>query len=83
MWYQAKLTPAADGIFTSAFYPPNKLVAFTIVNGKAIVVSNSTSAGLKILTGQLAQAMLEPMEKIVDVKKLDSLSEILFRRSLV
>jgi hypothetical protein len=74
VWYKAKLTPVAEGLFTEAFYPPPKrgtgaqYVYFTQADitpsaRKVIVASKMTEAGVRIMTQELAQACLTPLTK--------------------
>ena len=73
-WYKAKLTPMATGLFTDAFYPTPKrgsgaqYVFFTQVDvtpsqKKVVVASKLTESGLRMMTGELANACLIPGEK--------------------
>lgn len=74
LWYKAKLTPMATGLFTESFYPPAKrgtgaqYVFFTQVDitpssSKVVVASKMSEAGLRMMTQDLAKACLIPGEK--------------------
>lgn len=88
LWYKAKLTPMATGIFTEGFYPEAKrgtgaqYVFFTQIDNtplsqKVIVASRLTESGIRMMTHELASKCLIPSEKatIAEMKKLDQLSE--------
>ena len=74
LWYKAKLTPMAAGLFTEAFYPTPKrgsgaqYVFFTQVDvtptaAKVVVASKMSEAGLRMLTRDLAEKCLIPGDK--------------------
>jgi hypothetical protein len=88
VWYRAKLTPAATGLFTDAFYPEPKkgtgsqYVFFTEVgscesNKKVVVASRFVEAGIRMMTKDLAQKCLIPGDKATksEMLELDNLSE--------
>ncbi len=81
LWYRARLTPLAAGIFTEAFYPPPKRrtgaqhVFFTQVDltpntSKVLVTSRFTAAGLRIMTRNLAEKCLIPGVKATKAQML-------------
>jgi len=74
LWYKAKLTPMAAGLFTEAFYPTPKrgsgaqYVFFTQVDvtptaSKVVVASKLNEAGLRMMTQDLAKMCLIPGDK--------------------
>ena len=74
LWYIAKLTPMANGLFTEAFYPTPKrgsgaqYVFFTQIDTtpssrKIVVASKLSEAGLRMMTCDLAEMCLIPGEK--------------------
>lgn len=74
LWYKAKLTPMAAGLFTDAFYPTPKrgtgaqFVFFTQVDTtpsaqKVVVASKLNEAGIRMMTRDLAEKCLIPGEK--------------------
>lgn len=74
LWYKAKLSPMAAGIFTDSFYPEAKkntgsqYVFFTSVpvtprTSKVIVSSRMEETGFRIITTELASAFLIPGAK--------------------
>jgi hypothetical protein len=74
LWYKAKLTPIAAGLFTDAFYPTPKrgsgaqFVFFTQIDTtpssqKVVVASKLSEAGLRMMTRDLAEKCLIPGEK--------------------
>lgn len=74
LWYKAKLTPMAAGLFTDAFYPTPKrgsgaqYVFFTQIDttptaSKVVVASKLNEAGLRMMTRDLAEKCLVPGEK--------------------
>lgn len=74
LWYKAKLTPLASGLFTEAFYPTPKrgsgaqFVFFTQIDttpsaSKVVVASKLVESGLRMLTRDLAQRCLIPGNK--------------------
>lgn len=73
-WYKARLTPAAQGLYTDAFYPDPKqrtgaqYVFFTEIDitptrKKIIVASRFEKSGVRLMTHELAQKCLEPTVK--------------------
>lgn len=90
LWYKAKLTPMASGIFTDAFYPKPKrgskaqYVYFTQIdvtptNHKIVVASRLAESGVRMLTQDLAQKCLIPTNKATkaEMAKLNELSQSL------
>jgi hypothetical protein len=88
LWYRAKLTPMANGLFTEAFYPAPKrgsgaqYVFFTQIDTtptaqKVVVASKLSEAGLRMMTKDLAQMCLIPGEKATkaEMAKLNELSK--------
>lgn len=88
LWYTAKLTPLAIGLFTDGFYPEPKRgsgdmrVYFTQVDctptsKKVIVASKMAEAGLRMLTQELAIRCLEPGQKATraEMKTLNELTK--------
>jgi hypothetical protein len=86
-WFKAKLSPAAAGLFTDAFYPEPKrgtgaqYVFFTQIDTtpaqqKVIVASKLNEAGLRMMTRQLAEMCLIPGEKATkaEMTKLNALT---------
>ena len=86
-WYKAKLTPAATGLFTEAFYPTPKrgtgaqYVFFTQIDvtptsQKIVVASRLAESGIRMMTRELAEKCLIPSEKATraEMVKLDDLS---------
>ena len=74
LWYKAKLTPMAAGLFTEAFYPTPKrgsgaqFVFFTQIDmtptsQKVVIASKLSEAGLRMMTRGLAEKCLIPGEK--------------------
>lgn len=74
LWYKARLTPMATGLYTDAFYPPSKrgtgaqYVFFTQIDvtpttRKVVVASRLSESGVRIMTAELAQRCLIPSEK--------------------
>ena len=74
LWYKAKLTPLAAGLFTEAFYPTPKRgsgaqhvyftqVDTTTTSSKVVVASKMTESGLRMMTRDLALKCLIPGEK--------------------
>jgi hypothetical protein len=74
IWYKAKLTPIAAGLFTDAFYPTPKrgsgaqFVFFTQIDTtpssqKVVVASKLSEAGLRMMTRDLAEKCLIPGDK--------------------
>lgn len=74
LWFKARLSPLAAGLFTEAFYPTPKrgsgaqYVFFTQVDAtptasKVIVASKLSEAGLRMMTQDLAQRCLIPCQK--------------------
>ncbi len=87
IWYRAKLTPAAQGIYTESFYPEGKkrtgsqYVWFsqedvTAQNRKVLVASSLTRSAFRMMTLELAQAFLEPGAKATrdEMAQLNELS---------
>lgn len=81
LWYKAKLTPVAAGLFTDAFYPTPKrgtgaqYVYFTQIDTtptaqKVIVASKMNEAGLRMMTRDLAEKCLIPGEKATKAEML-------------
>lgn len=70
LWFKAKLSPVAAGLFTDAFYPTPKrtgaqYVFFTQIDNtpssqKVIIASKLNEAGLRMMTKELAQKCLIP-----------------------
>lgn len=87
LWFKAKLSPVAAGLFTDAFYPaPNRLgaqyVFFTQIDStpssqKVIIASKLNEAGLRMMTKDLAQKCLIPGEKATKAEmiKLNELAK--------
>jgi hypothetical protein len=88
IWYKARLLPAANSIFTDAFYPEpakrtgNRYVWFTEVSPapnsqKVIVASRFASNSFRMLTLELAKHCIEPKSKATkaQIKELNKLSE--------
>lgn len=88
LWYTAKLTPIAMGLFTDGFYPEPKRgsgarhVYFTQVDctptsKKVIVASRLAEAGIRMLTYDLAIKCLEPGSKATkaEMKTLNELTK--------
>lgn len=88
IWFKAKLTPMASGLFTEAFYPEPKrgsgaqYVYFTQVdvtpsNHKVIVASRLEESGIRMLTGDLALKCLIPDVKATkaEMATLNDLSQ--------
>lgn len=74
LWYKAKLTPASTSIFTEAFYPKPKrgsgaqYVFFTQIDltpttHRIVLASRLEESGIRMVTHELAQKILIPMEK--------------------
>lgn len=73
IWFKAKLLPAANSIFTEAFYPePNKQgnryvyfseIENTVQNPKVIIASRFAENSFRMLSANLAQHCLEPKYK--------------------
>lgn len=73
VWYKARLSPMAKGLFTDSFYPePNRngtqYVFFTQVDitpqsQKVITVSKLSESGIRMMTLELAQNCLIPGDK--------------------
>lgn len=87
IWYEATLTPAAQGIFTEAFYPAAKkrtgaqYVYFTQEDvtpqaRKVIVASNFTDNGVRMMTLPMALACLKPTEKKATKATMEKLNEL-------
>lgn len=87
LWYKAKLSPMAQGIFTDAFYPEAKrgtgsqYVFFTQIDvtpttHKVVVASRMAESGIRLMTQELASKCLIPQNKATKAEmiKLDSLS---------
>ena len=87
LWYKARLTPMATGLFTEAFYPPSKrgtgaqYVYFTQIDvtpstHKIIVASRLAESGIRMMTQELAAKCLIPSEKATkaEMAKLNELS---------
>jgi hypothetical protein len=87
LWFKATLAPAAQGIFTDAFYPDPKKgsgaqhVFFTQEDvtpsaRKVIVASKMSEAGLRMMTQELARSCLIPMGKATkaEMEQLDNLA---------
>lgn len=81
LWYKARLTPIANGLFTDAFYPTPKrgsgaqYVFFTQVDTapsvqKVIIASKLSESGLRIMTRVLAEACLIPGDKATKAEML-------------
>lgn len=86
LWFRAKLTPMASGLFTESFYPEPKrgtgsqYVFFTQVDNtptssKVIVASKMNEGGLRMMTRDLAQACLVPGAKATKAE-MATLNEI-------
>lgn len=88
LWYKAKLTPMATGLFTDAFYPTPKrgsgaqYVFFTQVDvtptsSKVMIASKLNEAGLRMMTRDLAEKCLIPGEKATkaETSQLNELSK--------
>lgn len=86
LWFKAKLTPLAKGLFTEAFYPTPKRrtgaqyvfftqVDLTTTSSKVVVTSKLTESGLRMLTHDLAQKCLIPCQKATKAEMLQ-LNEI-------
>jgi hypothetical protein len=74
VWFKARLSPLATGLFTPAFYPTPKrrtgaqYVFFTQVDStptthKIVVASKLSEAGLRMMTLDLAERCLIPCGK--------------------
>jgi len=74
LWFKAKLSPVATGLFTDAFYPTPKRgtgaqyvfytqVETTPASQKVIIASKMNEAGLRMMTKDLADKCLIPGEK--------------------
>ena len=87
LWYKAKLTPMATGLFTEAFYPQAKrgsgaqYVFFTQIDvtpttHKVVVASRLAESGIRMMTQELAAKCLIPSEKATkaEMEKLNELS---------
>jgi hypothetical protein len=87
LWYKARLTPMATGLFTEAFYPKAKrgtgaqYVFFTQIDvtsstHKIVVASRMAESGIRMMTQELAAKCLIPSEKATkaEMLKLDNLS---------
>lgn len=90
LWYKARLTPMATGLFTEAFYPTPKrgtgaqYVFFTQIDvtpttHKIIVASRLAESGIRMMTQELASKCLIPSEKATkaQMKQLNDLSATL------
>ena len=89
LWYKAKLSPVAAGLFTDAFYPTPKrgtgaqYVFFTQIDNntpssqKVIIASKLNEAGLRMMTRDLAEKCLIPGEKATkaEMSQLNELSK--------
>jgi hypothetical protein len=86
LWYKARLTPMATGLFTEAFYPPAKrgtgaqYVFFTQIDvtpstHKVVVASRMTESGIRMMTQELASKCLIPSEKATKAE-MDQLNEL-------
>jgi hypothetical protein len=86
LWYKARLTPMATGLFTEAFYPQAKrgtgaqYVFFTQIDitptaKKVVVASRMAESGLRMMTHELAQKCLIPAEKATK-SEMDKLNEL-------
>lgn len=80
-WYKATLTPVALGLFTDAFYPdPKKRTGAQYVYfadeqitpslKKVIVASKLSESGIRVLTQELAQRCLVPVNKATKAEML-------------
>lgn len=87
LWYKARLTPMATGLFTEAFYPTakrgsgNQYVFFTQIDitpstHKVVVASRMAESGIRMMTQELASKCLIPSEKATkaEMDKLNDLS---------
>lgn len=87
LWYKARLTPMATGLFTEAFYPPSKrgtgaqYVYFTQIDvtpstHKIVVASRMAESGIRMMTQELAAKCLIPSEKAskAEMARLNDLS---------
>jgi len=92
IWYKAKLLPPAQSIFTEGFYPESKkgtqVVYFTQVdltpsNQKVLVASRLAENSFRMLTLELAQHCLDPLNKATkaEIAKLNQISG-LFERNI-
>ena len=81
LWYKAKLTPAAQGLYTEAFYPTPKrgtgaqYVFFTQIDvtpttHKVVVASRLAESGIRLMTQELATRCLIPVEKATQAEML-------------
>jgi hypothetical protein len=86
LWYKARLTPMATGLFTEAFYPPAKrgtgaqYVFFTQIDitpstHKVVVASRMAESGIRMMTQELASKCLIPSEKATKAE-MDQLNEL-------
>lgn len=88
LWYKAKLSPVAAGLFTEAFYPTPKrgtgaqYVFFTQIDTtplqqKVIIASKLNESGLRMMTRDLAQKCLIPGDKATkaEMAQLNELSK--------
>lgn len=82
LWYKAKLTPMANGLYTDAFYPAPKrgsgaqYVFFTQVDvtpsaQKVVVASKMAESGVRVMTGELARACLIPGDKATKAEMIE------------
>lgn len=87
LWYKARLTPMATGLYTEAFYPPSKrgtgaqYVFFTQIDvtpstHKIVVASRLAESGVRLMTQELASKCLIPSEKATkaEMAKLNELT---------
>lgn len=84
IWFKAKLSPLAKGIFTSGFYPKPKrggaqYVYYTEFPLKTVVASRFNSSSIRLLTLNLAKQCLIPYKKAtkVEMLKLNDVSRII------
>lgn len=88
LWYKARLTPMATGLFTDAFYPTPKrgtgaqYVFFTQIDvtpstRKVIVASRLEESGVRMMTHELATRCLIPDSKATkaEMATLNDLSQ--------
>lgn len=87
LWYKAKLSPAAQGLYTEGFYPTPKrgtgaqYVFFTQVDvtpstHRVLVASRLEESGIRMMTQDLATRCLIPMSKAskAEMLKLNELT---------
>lgn len=87
LWYKAKLSPSATGLYTEAFYPQAKrgtgaqYVFFTqedvtSANRKVIVASKISESGIRVMTQELALRCLIPSDEKATKAEMTKLNEL-------